>query len=65
LWRKCSRKGRSRHAVRQRALIPSFLPVNVLVNLIGVDQMDPYDSDNSDGGPEFPPTKAKEAQSQS
>jgi hypothetical protein len=30
------------------------LPVNVLVNLIAVNQMDPYDSDSSDGGPEFP-----------
>ena len=28
--------------------------VNVLINLIAVDQMDPYDSDNSDGDPEFP-----------
>jgi len=26
----------------------------VLVNLIAVNQMDPYDSDSSDGGPEFP-----------
>jgi hypothetical protein len=34
--------------------MPSFLPVNVLVNLIAVNQMDPYDSDSSDGGPEFP-----------
>ena len=55
LWRKGSRKGgRWRRATRQRALIPSFLPVNVLVNLIAVNQMDPYDSDSSDGGPEFP-----------
>jgi hypothetical protein len=37
-----------RRATRQRALIPSFLPVNVLVNLIVVNQMDPYDSDSSD-----------------
>jgi hypothetical protein len=43
-----------RRAARQRALIPSFLPVNVLVNLIAVNEMDPYDSDSSDGGPEFP-----------
>jgi len=55
LWRKGSRKGgRSRRATRQRALIPSFLPVNVFVNLIAVNQMDPYDSDSSDGGSEFP-----------
>ena len=55
LWRKGSRKGgRWRRATRQRPLIPSFLPVNVLVNLIAVNQMDPYDSDSSDGGPEFP-----------
>ena len=26
----------------------------MLVNLIAVNQMDPYDSDSSDGGPEFP-----------
>jgi hypothetical protein len=30
------------------------LLVNVLVNLIAVNQMDPYDSDSSDGGSEFP-----------
>jgi hypothetical protein len=58
LWRKGSRKevegGRWRHATRQRALIPSFLPVNVLVTHIAVNQMDPYDSDSSDGGSEFP-----------
>ena len=36
------------------ALIPSFLPLDVLVNLIAVSQMDPYDSDSSDGGSEFP-----------
>jgi hypothetical protein len=52
LWRKGSRKGVDRGA--QRALIPSFLPVNVLVNLIPVNQMDPYDSDRSGGGSEFP-----------
>jgi hypothetical protein len=40
--------------VGQRALIPSFLPVNVLVNHIAVNQIDPYDSDSSDGGSEFP-----------
>jgi len=61
LWRKYSRKGRSRRAARQCALIPSFLPVNMLVNLITVNQMGPYDSDNSDGDSEFPLTKAKEA----
>jgi hypothetical protein len=53
LWRKGSRKevegGRWRHATRQRALIPSFLSVNVLVNHIAVNRMDPYDSDSSDG----------------
>jgi hypothetical protein len=55
LWRKGSRKwSRWRRATRQRALIPSFFPVNVLVNLIAVNQMDPYDSDSSDGGSEFP-----------
>jgi hypothetical protein len=27
---------------------------NMLVNLITVNQMDPYDSDSSDGGSEFP-----------
>jgi hypothetical protein len=32
-------------------LIPSFLPVNMLVNLIAVNKMDPYDSDSSDGVP--------------
>jgi hypothetical protein len=48
LWRKAVRGA-------QRALTPSFLPVNVLVNLIAVNQMDPYDSDSSDEGPEFPP----------
>jgi hypothetical protein len=26
----------------------------MLVNLTAVNQMDPYDSDSSDGGPEFP-----------
>ena len=26
----------------------------MLVNLIAVNEMDPYDSDSSDGGPEFP-----------
>ena len=26
----------------------------MLVNLIAVNQMDPYDSDSSDGGPELP-----------
>ena len=36
------------------ALIPSFLLLDVLVNLIAVSQMDPYDSDSSDGGSEFP-----------
>jgi hypothetical protein len=45
LWRKGSRKevdgGRWRHATRQRALIPSFLPVSVLVNHTAVNQMDP------------------------
>jgi hypothetical protein len=43
-----------RRATRQPALIPSFLPVNVLVNLIAVNQMDTYGSDSSDGGSEFP-----------
>jgi hypothetical protein len=43
-----------RRATRRRALIPSFLPVNVLVSLIAVNQMDSYDSDSSDGGSEFP-----------
>ena len=38
----------------QRARVPSFLPVNVLVNLIVANEMDPYYSDSSDGGPEFP-----------
>src|SRR5277367_5009775 len=52
LWRKGSHKGVDRGA--QCALIPSFLPVNVLVSLIAVNQMDPYDSDRSDGGPGFP-----------
>jgi len=33
---------------------PIFLPANVLVNHIAVNQMDPYDSDSSDGGSEFP-----------
>ena len=57
LWRKGSHKGvdgGARRAARQRALIPSFLPINVLVNLIAVNQMDPYDSNSSDGGSEFP-----------
>jgi hypothetical protein len=45
---------KSRRAARQRALILSFLPINLLVNLIAVNQKDPYDSNNSDGGPEFP-----------
>jgi hypothetical protein len=40
--------------VSQRALTPSFWPVNALVNLIAVNQMDPYDSDSSDRGSEFP-----------
>jgi hypothetical protein len=35
--------------VRQHALIPSFLPVDVLANLIAVNQTDPYDSGSSDG----------------
>jgi hypothetical protein len=43
-----------RRAARQRALIPAFLPVDVLGNFIAVNQMDPYDSDSSDGGPGFP-----------
>jgi hypothetical protein len=43
-----------RRAARQRALIPSFLLIDVLVNLIAVSQMDPYDPDSSDGSPEFP-----------
>jgi hypothetical protein len=43
-----------KHAAHRCALIPSFLPVDTLVNLIAVDQMDPYDSDSSDGGSEFP-----------
>ena len=30
------------------------IPVNVLVNLTAVNQMDPYDPDSSDGGSEFP-----------
>jgi hypothetical protein len=47
--RKGSRKGVDRGA--QRALIPSFSPVNVLVNLIAVNQMDPYDSGRSGGVP--------------
>jgi hypothetical protein len=52
LWRKGGRKGgRLRRAARQRALIPSFLPVNVLVNLIAVNQMDLYDLDSSGGVP--------------
>src|SRR5580658_9433139 len=46
--------GRLGHATRRRAFVPSLLPVNVLVNLTAVNQMDPYDSDSSDGGPEFP-----------
>jgi hypothetical protein len=28
-----------------------FLPANVLVNHVAVNQMDPYDSDSSDGVP--------------
>jgi hypothetical protein len=43
-----------RRAARERPLIPAFLPADVLGNLIAINQMDPYDSDNSDGGPEFP-----------
>jgi hypothetical protein len=43
-----------RRAARQRVLIPSFLVIDVLVNLITVSQMDPYDPDSSDGGSEFP-----------
>src|SRR5271156_1951044 len=39
---------------RQHALTPSFLPVNVLVNPIAVNQIDPYDPDSSDGDSEFP-----------
>jgi len=46
--------GSLRRGARQRALIPSFLPVNVLVNLIAVNPIDPYDSDSSDGGPRVP-----------
>ena len=38
----------------QYSLILSFLPVNILVNLIAVNKMDPYNSDSSNGGPEFP-----------
>ena len=39
LWRKGSRKGVDRGAQRVNALLsPSFLPVNVLVNLIAVNQ---------------------------
>jgi hypothetical protein len=43
-----------RRAASQRALIPSFLPVNALVNHIAVNQMDPYDSNSNDGVSEFP-----------
>jgi hypothetical protein len=39
---------------RQHALTPSFLPINVLVNLIAVNQIDPYNPDSSDGDSEFP-----------
>jgi hypothetical protein len=42
------------HSASRRALIPSLLPVNVLVNHIAVNQMDPYDFDSSDRGSEFP-----------
>jgi hypothetical protein len=48
--------GRLRCATRQRALILAFLPVDVSGNLIAINQMDPYDSDSSDGGPGFPRT---------
>jgi hypothetical protein len=55
LRRKGSRKevegGGWRHTTRQRAPIPSFLPVHVLVNHIAVNKTDPYDSDSSDGVP--------------
>jgi hypothetical protein len=55
LCRKGSRTmGRSKCAARQRALIPSFLPVIVIVNLIAVNQMDPHDSDSSNGGSRVP-----------
>jgi hypothetical protein len=53
LWCKGSRKGVDQGAQR-RALIPSFLLVNVLVNLIAVNQIDPYDSNSSNVGSEFP-----------
>jgi hypothetical protein len=43
-----------RRAASRRALILSFLPVNVLVSFIAVNQMDSYNSDSSDGGPGFP-----------
>jgi hypothetical protein len=35
-------------------LIPSSLSMNALANLTAVSLMDPYDSGNNDGGPEFP-----------
>jgi hypothetical protein len=50
LWRKGSCKGVDWGAQH----VNTFVPVNMLVNLIAVNQMDPYDSDSSDGGPEFP-----------
>jgi len=49
-----SRNGVDWRAARQRAFIPSFLPVNVLVNLIAVNQMDLFDYNSSNGGSEFP-----------
>ena len=45
-----------RRATRQRALIPSFLPVDVLIDLAAVNQMDSYDSDSSNEGFESPST---------
>ena len=39
---------------RSRVLIPSFLPVDVLIDLAAVNQMDSYDSDSSNEGFESP-----------
>jgi hypothetical protein len=54
LWRKGSCKGVDRGAQRVNALLSHLSCLqNLSVNLIAVNQMDPYDSDSSDGGSEF------------
>jgi hypothetical protein len=48
LWCKGSRKGgRARCTARQLALNPSLFLVSVLINLITINQVDPYDSELS------------------